>query len=99
MARARAINAAAPGGESQDAVSFLLLRRRMIRASPQFTERSGRLSPLFDLKPAGTSSYVPLQYDVAPDGKRFLVVRRAAGEESESDPVVVDLNWTGRLRQ
>jgi eukaryotic-like serine/threonine-protein kinase len=49
--------------------------------------------PLFDLKPAGTSSYVPHQYDVAPDGARFLVVRRASGEDS--DPVVIDLNWTG----
>jgi len=51
--------------------------------------------PLFELRPAGTSSYVPRQYDVAPDGERLLVVRRV-GEDS-SDPVVVDLNWTARL--
>ena len=56
----------------------------------------GAPQALFDLKLAGTSSYFPRQFDVAPDGTRFLIVRRAGTESA--DPVVVDLYWTTRLR-
>lgn len=56
----------------------------------------GAPQPLFDLKAAGTSSYSPQQYDVAPDGKRFLIVRRAGGDDF--DPVVADLNWVASLK-
>jgi dipeptidyl aminopeptidase/acylaminoacyl peptidase len=51
--------------------------------------------PLFDLKAAGSSAIIANQYDVAPDGQRFLVVR-AAGS-GEPDPVVVSLNWAAKL--
>ena len=37
------------------------------------------------------------QYDVAPDGERFLVVRNA--QDAESDDAVVVLNWTAVLAQ
>jgi eukaryotic-like serine/threonine-protein kinase len=50
---------------------------------------------LFDLQTAGTSSLVPIQYDVGPDGQRFLVVRKAGTQDA--DPVVVSLNWAARL--
>ena len=56
----------------------------------------GPPQPLFDLRLAGTSSYYPRQFDVAPDGTRFLVVRRV-GAESD-DPVALDIHWTARLK-
>jgi hypothetical protein len=52
--------------------------------------------PLFELRAAGTTLFAERQYDVAPDGERFLVARRV-GEE-RSDPVVVDFNWESRLK-
>ncbi|HEY6929882.1 MAG TPA: hypothetical protein VJA66_09430, partial [Thermoanaerobaculia bacterium] len=52
--------------------------------------------PLFELRAAGSTLFAERQYDVAPDGERFLVVRRV-GEE-RSDPVVVDFNWESRLK-
>jgi Tol biopolymer transport system component len=51
--------------------------------------------PLFELRAAGTTLFAERQYDVGPDGERFLVVRRV-GEE-RSDPLVVDVNWASRL--
>jgi Tol biopolymer transport system component len=51
---------------------------------------------LFDLDAAGLSAFDPRPYDVAPDG-RFLVVR-VVGEEP-SNPIVVDVNWTERLKK
>jgi Tol biopolymer transport system component len=53
----------------------------------------GPPQPLFDLDPAGLTSFDPRPYDVAPDG-RFLVVR-AVGDEP-SHPIVVDVHWTAR---
>ncbi|HSS45481.1 MAG TPA: hypothetical protein VLO07_09085, partial [Thermoanaerobaculia bacterium] len=50
--------------------------------------------PLFELGEAGTSALIPRQYDVSPDGERFLVVRRVSSHESS--PLVLDLNWTTR---
>src|SRR5262249_46186130 len=66
------------------------------------TPRGSRLEfgapqALFDLRLAGTSSYFPRQFDVAPDGSRFLVIRRADMESADS--IVVDVNWTSRLRR
>jgi eukaryotic-like serine/threonine-protein kinase len=53
--------------------------------------------PLFEMRAAGTTLFAERQYDVAPDGERFLVVRRM-GEE-RSDPLVVEFNWTSRLKR
>jgi len=55
----------------------------------------GPSQSLFDLGEAGLSSFDPRPYDVAPDG-RFLVVR-VVGEEP-SNPIVVDVGWTERLK-
>ena len=52
-------------------------------------------APLFALKAAGSNAIVPNQYDVAPDGQRFLVVR--GGGSGQPDPVVVSLNWAAKL--
>jgi Tol biopolymer transport system component len=56
----------------------------------------GPPQPLFDLGAAGLSSYDPRPYDVSPDG-RFLVVR-VVGEEP-SNPTVIDVHWTERLKK
>jgi Tol biopolymer transport system component len=52
--------------------------------------------PLFELRAVGTTLFAVRQYDVAPDGERFLVVRRVGNERS--DPLVVDMNWSSRLK-
>jgi hypothetical protein len=52
---------------------------------------------LFPLR-LGTSAELPFYrhaYDVAPDGQRFLVIRRAPGVEP--DGAVVVTNWTAAL--
>ena len=51
---------------------------------------------LFDLKAAGLSAFDPRPFDVGSDG-RFLAVR-VVGEEP-SNPIIVDVNWTERLRK
>jgi dipeptidyl aminopeptidase/acylaminoacyl peptidase len=61
-------------------------------SAPEF----GVPRPLFELREAGTTLFSQRQYDVAPNGERFLVVRRM-GEE-RSDPLIVDVNWTARLK-
>jgi Tol biopolymer transport system component len=55
----------------------------------------GAPQPLFELDPAGLTSYDPRPYDVAPNG-HFLVVR-AVGQE-RSNPIVVDVHWTARRK-
>ena len=39
------------------------------------------------------------RYDVAPDGKRFLVLSEVGGGGKEASPINVVLNWTAGLRQ
>src|SRR5262249_44856678 len=53
--------------------------------------------PLFEVRAAGTTLFAERQYDVAPDGERFLVARRTEAERS--DPLVVEFNWTSRLKR
>ncbi len=52
---------------------------------------------LFVLGPAGSHSLDPRQYDVSPDGERFLVVRRIA--DAEPDLPIVTLHWTAGLKK
>ena len=56
----------------------------------------GTAQPLFDLDPAPAGAFDPALYDVSADG-RFLIVRSAG--ESSADPVVVDVDWTARLKK
>jgi serine/threonine-protein kinase len=62
-----------------------------VGASPPL--RVGRRTVLFDDKPY-LSHTVGAAYDVHPDGRRFLMVRRG----SESPHVVVVLNWLDQVR-
>jgi eukaryotic-like serine/threonine-protein kinase len=59
---------------------------------------TGELQPLFLLQLAlgGEIQSARHPYDVAPDGQRFLVIRRAPGSEPDSAVVVTD--WTAVLR-
>ena len=51
--------------------------------------------PLFDLHEGGSDAFVRRQYDVSPDGERFLVVRRVSTQEVNQP--VIDVNWFARL--
>jgi serine/threonine-protein kinase len=62
-----------------------------VTTSPSF--RVGRRIVLFDDKPYLAHVY-GAAYDVHPDGRRFLMIRRGAG----SPEVVVVLNWSARRR-
>jgi Tol biopolymer transport system component len=62
-----------------------------VSTSPSF--RAGRGTVLFDDKPY-LSHEVGAAYDVHPDGRRFLMIRRGA----ETPQVVVVLNWFDQLR-
>jgi eukaryotic-like serine/threonine-protein kinase len=59
---------------------------------------AGEPQPLFPLQfdVSGELSWHLQPYDVAPDGQRFLVIRRAPGVDP--DGVVVVTNWTAVLR-
>ena len=74
---------------------FYRAERGMVAAavttSPSF--RVGRRIALFDDKPYLAHLYGPA-YDVHPDGRRFLMIRRGL----ESPEVVVVLNWSARRR-
>ncbi len=63
----------------------------VVATSPSF--RVGRRQVLFDDK-AYLSHPVGAAYDVHPDGRRFLMIRRG----SEGPQVVVVLNWFAQLR-
>ncbi|HVL66741.1 MAG TPA: protein kinase [Vicinamibacterales bacterium] len=57
----------------------------------------GRPVALFDVRPyffggAGRN------YDVAPDGRRFVMVKNAADQQNRSAPITIVLNWIGELR-
>jgi hypothetical protein len=54
----------------------------------------GRVQPLFGGLPANNTGAIP--YDVAPDGKRFLVAVQIAPAESEA--LVVVQNWRSALQ-
>ncbi len=53
----------------------------------------GRVQSLFQARPAFGPSHA---YDVAPDGRRFLI-DTAVGEESAA-PLTLVVNWTAALR-
>jgi eukaryotic-like serine/threonine-protein kinase len=60
----------------------------------------GQPQPLFPLRLGGRGGDIQLfrrSYDVAPDGQRFLVIRRASDTEAEGAIVVT--NWTAALKK
>ena len=52
---------------------------------------------LFETHLLESTVYVPAQYDVAPDGQRFLV--NTARRTAQGASVTVVLNWMSRLKQ
>jgi len=60
--------------------------------SPSF--RAGTPKALF-----ATKSYESLQYDVSPDGKRFLMIKRPEAVEGPGGEAIVVLNWFEELRR
>jgi len=57
----------------------------------------GKPEPVFD-----TARYffggAGRNYDVAPDGRRFVMVRNSDGEQARSQPITIVLNWVEELR-
>ncbi len=92
------------GGEepvwSPNGREIFYLADNKLMAVPVTTSRGlelGRPVALFDTTPyffggAGRN------YDVAPDGKRFVMVRNPAGEQGRSLPITIVLNWVEELR-
>ena len=58
---------------------------------------AGTPQPLFDLRLAPSHWLDPRPYDVAPDGQRFLAVRRV--EDAGPDAIIVNLHWTAGLKK
>jgi Tol biopolymer transport system component len=63
------------------------------------TLQPGIPQPLFDVRFRGNGIGFPSQYDVTPDGKRFLVNMAVAASESEVSPIHVVLNWPELLKK
>jgi serine/threonine protein kinase len=71
-----------------------------VKTEPRFA--AGAPKPLFDVRtfPSTGSAGGPFRYDVAPDGKRFLIDSRATStEDSDSAPITVVLNWPAALKK
>ena len=72
-----------------------------VKTGPRF--EAGAPKALFDLRvlPSAVSAGGgPFRYDVAPDGKRFLInAMTTATENSGSAPITVVLNWLAALRK
>ena len=65
-----------------------------VNREPDF--RPGKRRKLFEWQPL-LQSFPTLHYDVAPDGQRFLMLKR--GEESLPTQINVVLNWAEELKQ
>jgi hypothetical protein len=57
----------------------------------------GKPAPLFDTAPYFMGG-VGRNFDIAPDGTRFILVRNPASTGGNSAPVTVVLNWVGELK-
>ena len=71
-----------------------------VKTEPRFA--AGAPKPLFDVRqfPSNATAGGPFRYDVAPDGKRFLIDSLAtATEDSDSAPITVVLNWPAALKK
>ena len=68
-----------------------------VKLAPSFEHGSPRV--LFDARMiGGVGSVGSFRYDVAPDGRRFLVITRPSTEEAAPTSIVVALNWTSSLK-
>lgn len=80
---------------------YLSAAHEMIAVAMGADGSSGAPRALFrlghDLFGAEANSYTP--WDVAPDGRAFLMARRAATAADAAAPVVVVEHWFGELRR
>jgi hypothetical protein len=69
-----------------------------VESAPSFAFQ--RPEPVLDRGKYLLSTPAPLQYDVSPDGQRFLVLKAVAeADESESLRVIVVQNWYEDLKR
>ena len=69
-----------------------------VKLAPTFEHGSAKA--LFDPRIGGISTAPGFRYDVAPDGKRFLVITRPPAEEAPAPTsITVVLNWTSGLKR
>ena len=69
-----------------------------VKTAPTF--EYGTPTELFQTHVAGGGNLDNIfRYDVAPDGKRFLILNEVASGGKESSAINVVLNWTPGLRQ
>jgi Tol biopolymer transport system component len=66
-----------------------------VKTAPTFEH--GGAKPLFQTRYVPGFQVLGFQYDVARDGKRFLVITPSGVEEAASSPITVVLNWTAGL--
>ena len=91
-----------PGGRELFFISRGQAMSVPVETAPTF--RPGTPKSLLELPPFYSSAMIRLrrQWDIAPDGKRFLVVN-PAGVESADEPsqarMIVVLNWFEELRR
>jgi serine/threonine protein kinase len=57
----------------------------------------GAVKPLFQPLRVGSRAHIDMQYDVSPDGQRFLIY--TASEQTSSAPISVVANWTAALKK
>jgi hypothetical protein len=62
-----------------------------VKLSPRF--EAGIPHPLFDSQMFGPTVNVTFRYDVAPDGKRFLILATNQAASGPPAPMDVVLNW------
>jgi len=65
--------------------------------SPSRGIELGKPAALFDTTPYFFGG-IGRNYDIAPDGKRFVMVKNPAGEQGRSLPITIVLNWAEELR-
>jgi Tol biopolymer transport system component len=66
-------------------------------AEPKPSFETGAPVPLFESHIVESGAFLPFQYDVTADGKRFLVTATAAG--ASALPLTVVVNWSAGLKK
>jgi Tol biopolymer transport system component len=79
---------------------FVGIDRKMyaVSISTQPAFHSGNPTPLFTEQQPFTLPAATPQYEVAADGKRFLMTRRSA-QETGANPITLVTNWTAELKK
>ena len=67
-----------------------------VQIDPGTAFNPGAPQGLFDLEPFAGS---PPDYDVAPDGKRFLMIKESESDENASIELILVQNWFEELKR